>query len=263
MTEDSGATPLAGGGRTAVRRRRGVVIRQTGPWARAVHALLRHLGEVGFTGAPRVVGDGFDEQGREVLTYIEGEVINPAPWSDDAIHELGRLIRRLHDATASFRPAADALWRPWFGRDVGTPGIIGHCDAAPWNIVSQDGKPVALIDWEVAGPVDGLTEVAMAAWSNAQLYDDVVAEMNGLPSAGRRMRQVRILADSYGLPAEERHRLAYRIIEFAAQSAANEVMEQQITPETEHAPRVWGIAWQACSVAWLIRNRAALEAALT
>jgi thiamine kinase-like enzyme len=145
---------------------------------------------------------------------------------------------------------------------VGMPDIIGHCDAAPWNIVSRSGIPVALIDWEVAGPVARLTEIAMAAWNNAQLYDDVVAGMNGLPDAARRIQQVRIFTDGYGLPAWDRQQLAYRIIAFAAQSAANEVIEQGITPPTEHARRVWGIAWQARSVAWLIRNRDALETAL-
>jgi thiamine kinase-like enzyme len=121
---------------------------------------------------------------------------------------------------------------PGFGRQVGAPDIIGHCDAAPWNVVSRVGRPIALIDWEAAGPVDRLTEVAMVIWNNAQLYDDDVAEMNGLPGAGRRMRQVRILADAYRLPADDRHRLADRTIAFAAQSAANEVIEQQITPQT-------------------------------
>jgi aminoglycoside phosphotransferase (APT) family kinase protein len=175
---------------------------------------------------------------------------------------LGALLRRLHDATASYRPPKSAIWRPWFGREVGTPDIIGHCDVAPWNIISRRGEPVALIDWEVAGPVDRLTELAMAAWNNAQLYDDDVAAMNGLADAAARMRQVRLLVDAYGLSAADRHRLAYRVIELAAQSAANEVAEQQITPRTECAPRVWGIAWQTRSVAWLIRNRPALEAAL-
>ncbi|MDK1373528.1 MULTISPECIES: phosphotransferase [unclassified Sinorhizobium] len=262
MTKETDATPLTGGERTAVSRRGEVVIRETGPWACSVHSLLRHLEDAGFAGAPRVVGDGFDEKGREVLTYVEGDVISPAPWSDEAIHALGELVRRLHDATASFRPPADALWRPWFGRMVGTPDIIGHCDAAPWNVVSRDRKPVALIDWEAAGPVDRLTEIAMAAWNNAQLYDDDVAEMNALPDAGHRMQQVRLFADGYGLPADARHRLGYRIIELAAESAANEVVEQQITLGTEIAPRVWGIAWQTRSVAWLIRNRDALEKAL-
>jgi hypothetical protein len=262
---DEGDAPeasLNGGGRTAVARRGGVVASETGPWAPAVHALLRHLENVGFDGAPRVVGAGFDVRGREVLTYIEGEVIAPAPWTDQAIGELATLLRRLHDATAPFCPPDCAVWRPWFGRGVGTPDIIGHCDAAPWNVISRCGTPVALIDWEVAGQVDRLTEVAMAAWNNTQLYGDDVAAMNRLPDAAHRMRQVRIFADAYGLPAAERHRLAYRIIEFAAQSAANEVVELRITPGTERVPRVWGIAWQTRSVAWLLRNRPALEAAL-
>jgi aminoglycoside phosphotransferase (APT) family kinase protein len=262
MTFEFEETPLAGGDRVAVFRRGYVVAREAGPWAPTVHALLRHLEDLGFEGAPRVVGSGFDEKGREILTYVEGEVVHPAPWSDHAIIALGRMLRQLHDATASFRVPDGAMWRPWFGREVGQPDIIGHCDAAPWNIVARNGEPVALIDWEFAGPVDRLTEIAMASWNNAQLYDDDVAAMNGLADAATRMRQVRLLADAYGLPTSERQRLAYRIIEFAAQSAANEVVEQEITPKTEHVPRVWGIAWQTRSVAWIIRNRLVLERAL-
>ncbi len=244
-------------------RRGDIVVRETGPWAPAVHALLRHLQRVGFDGAPRVIGTGFDAVGRETLSYIEGETVNPAPWSDDAMVALGRLIRGLHDATTSFRAPADAIWRPWFGRALDGSGcIIGHCDAAPWNIIARHGKPVALIDWEVAGPVDRLTEIAMASWVNAQLYDDDVAAMNGLPDAAGRMRQVRLFVDAYGLRTRERKQLPERIIAFAALSAANEVVEQKITPETTHAPRVWGIAWQTRSVAWIIRNRTLLERTL-
>jgi hypothetical protein len=79
MTEEADATPLAGGERTIVSRVGGVVVRETGPWGRSVHALLRHLHDGGFAGAPCVVGDGFDQQGREVLTYVEGEVIARPP----------------------------------------------------------------------------------------------------------------------------------------------------------------------------------------
>ena len=262
MSELVDETPLAGGERTTVFRRANCVIREAGPWSASVLALLRHLEEVGFEGAPRLVGSGFDERGREVLTYVEGEIINPAPWSDEGMHELGGLLRRLHEATASFRPTAAMTWRPWFGRDIGTPDIIGHCDAAPWNVVSRQCRPVALIDWEAAGPVDRLTELAMVAWNNAQLYDDDVAKMNGLTKAGKRLHQVRILCDGYELAAAERERLGYRILEFAAASTANEVIEQGITPETEHLPRAWGIAWQARSVAWLFRHRWQLEATL-
>ena len=136
MTE----TPLEGGGRTKVSRNGDVVLREGGAWASTVHALLRHLEAVGFTGAPRVVGSGFDEQGRETLSFVEGEVTHLQPWSEDALPHLGRLLRDLHRATETFVVPADAVWRPWHGRPSGGLELgIGHCDAGPWNIVGEGG----------------------------------------------------------------------------------------------------------------------------
>jgi hypothetical protein len=68
---------LEGGGRNVVHRRGDVVIRAAGPWTPAVHALLRHLEDVGFTGAPRLVGSGLAPDGRETLTFIEGKFTQP------------------------------------------------------------------------------------------------------------------------------------------------------------------------------------------
>jgi hypothetical protein len=52
--------PLAGGNVSAGVVRVGDTVRRpTGPWSPAVHALLVHLHEVGFDGAPRSMG--FDE----------------------------------------------------------------------------------------------------------------------------------------------------------------------------------------------------------
>ena len=97
--------------RSAVYRRGDLVIRETGPWGETIHALLRHLEEVGFEGAPRVAGSGFESDGRETLTYVESEVIDPSPWTVEGTAAVGTLVRRLHDATASFRPPDSALWR--------------------------------------------------------------------------------------------------------------------------------------------------------
>lgn len=63
--------PLRGGNVSTVVRVGNTVRRNTGPWTPSVHALLRHLERVGFTGAPRVLG--VDEHNREVLSYVEGE----------------------------------------------------------------------------------------------------------------------------------------------------------------------------------------------
>jgi hypothetical protein len=55
---------LAGGGRTEVYRRGDIVIRKSGPWTPAVHALLRHLERVGFVAAPRLVDPAGRRLGR-------------------------------------------------------------------------------------------------------------------------------------------------------------------------------------------------------
>src|SRR3954452_17075317 len=95
--------PLGGGRRSAgVVRIGDAVHRPVRPWTPAVHAVLRHLELVGFPGAPRVVG--FDEQGREVLTFLDGETVGERrPWprwvdADATLGDVGAWLRRLHDA---------------------------------------------------------------------------------------------------------------------------------------------------------------------
>ena len=240
--------PLTGGGRTPVFRKGDVVHRETGPWATTVHALLRHLAQVGYEGAPRVFGSGFDDRGRETLTYVEGEVDLPGPWAEKAMHQLGRLLGELHRAAETFAIPDDATWRAWHGRRLGGPDyVIGHCDMGPWNIVSQDELPVALIDWEVAGPVDPIFELAQTCWLNAQLHDDDVAERQGLPSADVRARQVRGILDGYGLSRSRRVGFVNKMIEFAVHDAADVAIEKDVTPEMRDPTPLWEITWKVRS----------------
>lgn len=112
-----------------------------------------------------------------MLTYLPGASPHPGPWGDDAVFAIGRLLRAAHDATSGFVPPRDAVWQPWFGRNLsGQRPVIGHCDAGAWNIVALDGTPYAFIDWEYAGPVDDVWELAHVAWQNSQLFDDDIAE---------------------------------------------------------------------------------------
>jgi hypothetical protein len=258
-------TALAGGGRSVVHRQGNVVIRNSGPWTPAVHALLRHLQDVEFPAAPRLVGSGLSQDGREVLTFIDGEFTQPGPWNLEGAARLGSLLRDLHQATRSFRPPPNAVWFPWHGRDLGSPvKVIGHCDVAPWNIVAREGLPVALIDWETAGPVDPLVELAQMCWLNAKLHDDIVAQRERLPPLAERARQLAAMVDAYGLTIRQRRAFFDRIIEFAICDAAWEADDAAITPETiTHPVALWAMAWRARSAAWMIRHRRTLEAAIT
>jgi hypothetical protein len=251
------------------RLRQDVVLRTSGPWSRSVMALLRHLADAGFAGAPRPVGDGFEPDGREAVTYIPGATTHPGPWGDDAISAIGGLLRGLHDAAASFRAPPGASWQPTVARCLpGRHPAIGHGDLGPWNVVAQDGIPVAFIDWEFAGPVDALWELAEAAWLNAQLHDDDIAERVGLPSADHRARQVRLLVDAYGLPAPERRGFVDKMIEFAVHSARAEAVRYGVTPDTATAidpsgyPVLWAVTWRVRSASWMLRHRQVLDRAL-
>jgi hypothetical protein len=248
--------------------RDGVVLRQAGPWSSTVLALLRHLETEGFTGAPRVVGTGFAHDGRETLSFVPGTTPHPQAWEDDAVVAIGLLLRAMHKAASTFQAPTDAAWKPWFARALpGSDPVIGHGDTGPWNIVRQDDR-FALIDWEYAGPVDAFWEVAEAAWLNAQLHDDDVADRFGLPNAADRARQVRLLLDAYGLASRQRVGFVDRMIEFAVHSARQEAVEFAVNPDTQHAisdtgfPVLWAITWRTRSASWMLHHRAILEHAL-
>lgn len=260
--------PLVGGVRWPVTREGHVVYRSAGPWTPAVQALLRHLERAGFNGCPRLVGAGISPDGREMLTFIEGATNHPRAWSADGVAAVGRLLRALHDATASFEPPPDAQWQGW-QLHLSRPGaddpdrVIGHCDTGPWNLVARDGIPVAWVDWELAGPVNRLDEVAATAFLNCHLHDDDVAERHGLPPAQERARRLGLFCDAYDLVPRLRHGLVTRMIEIAVRGAAADAVEAGIGPETTGPiPLAWGVAWQVRSAAWMIRHRDLLEAAV-
>jgi phosphotransferase family enzyme len=170
------------------------VCRTAGAWTPAVHALLRHLAMRGFDAAPRALG--FDDRGREVLTYVEGRTA-PASLegidSDEALVAVAQLVRRYHDAVAGFQPPPDSPWRFTVGAPR-TGDLICHNDLGPWNIVFVGTHPVALIDWDFAAPAPRVWDIAYALWRFVPLYGDPVF---GTPA--ERARRIRLFCDAYGL----------------------------------------------------------------
>jgi hypothetical protein len=79
MEEKQTEEILYGGNTSVVVRVGDTVRRHTGHWTPAVHDLLAHLSSVGFVDAPTVLG--IDDQSREVLPFVTGEVglLDPVP----------------------------------------------------------------------------------------------------------------------------------------------------------------------------------------
>ena len=135
--------------------------------------------------------------------------------------------------------------------------------------MARDGLPVAFIDWDNAGPVDAMWELAQVAWLNVQLHDDDVAERNHLPSPAGRAAQLRLLVDAYGLDSDRRGPLVDRIAEFAVHAARQEAVDARVTPKSGVAiagdgfPVLWAITWRTRSASWILRHRQLLSEALS
>jgi Ser/Thr protein kinase RdoA (MazF antagonist) len=176
--------PLSGGRVTAGVVRVGETVRRPrGENWRLVRALLTHLRECGFEGAPRYLGS--DEQGREIVSFLPGEVPPDLDASipDETLAAAARLVRGFHDATA------------------GTPisqgnEIVCHGDLSPCNFVFRDGRPVGMIDFDAATPGARLQDLGYALFLWLNLGTD------GPPPA-EQARRIHVFCRAYDIEADD------------------------------------------------------------
>lgn len=215
------------------------VRRPRGLGAPVVEALLSHLEHVGFPAAPRFLG--VDELGRQVLSFVDGDVHREPPWQldDEAnafqLGQLAGLLRRLHDATASFVPPADC--RPL--RPLPLHGTTWtHGDPGYPNVVYRGSSAVAFIDWEFAAPGDPICDPAalLALCTRGARPDVADSERRAAATA----IALDAIADGYGMSDAQRHSLPL---------AAAAVLEDTV----EH----WRATGAATAVLWRTSWRAA------
>jgi hypothetical protein len=174
------------------------------PTSPATHALLRHLEEVGFTGAPRFLG--VDDEGREVLSYVRGTAITPPypAWAltADALRSVAHLLRGYHAAVSGFDPSPHG-WPPSPPPPF-AGGLVSHNDVNLDNVVFHDQRAVALIDFDLASPGCRVWDVACAARLWAPLRPDRHIED---ARRGEALARLRLFVDSYGLDDADRGQL--------------------------------------------------------
>ena len=179
------------------------VLRPSNQHTASIHRFLTSLHDAEFDGASVPVG--VDADGRERLSFIEGNVPVPAYplWaqSDSALASIAVLLRRFHDASAAVG-AVDALWSTEMSDPAGGP-IICHNDVCLENVVFRDGVAVALLDFDFAGPGRPEYDLAQFVRMCVPVDDDASAMRFGWEPADRPAR-VRLVADAYGLDAAGR-----------------------------------------------------------
>lgn len=168
------------------------------PYSAAIHALLTHLEDVGFRGAPRSFG--WDAQGRHLVEWVEGIRADHPDAPDDALdpQRIGAFMRDMHDALATFTPPAGAEW--FEGLPAPAAELIIHQDIAPSNIVVTPDDRLVAIDWDAAAPGTRLWDLAHAAHAFAPL------SKNGMEPEACAARLAEFVR-GYGLDTEEREQL--------------------------------------------------------
>jgi Ser/Thr protein kinase RdoA (MazF antagonist) len=172
--------PLVGGRVTAGVVRIGDTVRRPIQGDRSdVHALLKHLEARGFNGTPRFLG--FDEHGREILSYLPGAVpVDLAHYGDAQLAAAAALLRRFHDATADFELILRAHAE-----------VVCHNDWGGHNAVFRDGMPYGIIDFDTIAPGLRLWDLGYSAFSWLDLG-------NTDYSGEEQVRRLSVFAGGYG-----------------------------------------------------------------
>ena len=268
-SDDDRMEVLASSGVTHVVRVGATVRRPARPFTSTIQAYLEHLRSQGFYAAPEPLG--YDGEGREVLSYVAGEVpVEPLPshaTTTEVLVALAALIRRLHDAAEGWAPPANAIW----GKIPGTPTpgvvplfdhseLVSHQDYCPGNIVFNDGLPTALIDFDLARPTTRVADLVNALYWWAPLLHPI-DRAPALVEADVGQR-ARAFADAYGMTATQRA----QIVPVALRRAHNTSLTMKAAAKTDPVFRRWwdeGVKDRLPRAeAWLATEAPGIDAAL-
>jgi thiamine kinase-like enzyme len=230
-----------------------MVIRPLEKWSENIHLLMNHFYNNGLP-VPKIIKI---DQEYEYTEYINGEMIHPKKWTDEGLFEIGKMVKKLHEIAKNFVQKKNMEWKPWYLRELGKPEICSHGDIAPWNIITKNNKPIGIVDWEYAGPIDTIIELARVCWLFPQLHDDDIGKLYDLPPPEKRGEQIKIILDAYELNKNDRKGFIEKIMETIICETAHEAIDENITFDS--VGKLWGMAWRNRSLYWILRNKKTLE----
>ncbi|WP_433674702.1 phosphotransferase [Microbacterium gorillae] len=242
--------PLTGGNATAGVVRVGDTVRK--PVVASSSATTHFMEAMLGAGIDVPRPQGVDAAGRLILEFVPGTLADDDAPELGQLEEVGRLIRRIHDASLLYVPEPDAVWDAIIP-PPGSPELICHNDLTPWNLVM--GERMVFIDWDGAGPSTRAWDLAYSAQAFAGLH----AEADEAACAQR----LRAIVDGYG-PDEVLRRALPALLAIRAQA-----MHDMLADAHRDGRMPWarmykeehGAFW-AAAAAWIRQREHVWQAAL-
>lgn len=210
------------------------VHRPTDFWSPAVHELLIYLESVNFSYSPRYLGQ--DEQGREILSHIDGESgVNG--WkkitTDEGLRKYAKLLRAYHDAAAGFWPSKDLEWSTG-AKEFKPDEIICHGDFGPWNIVWQYDEPMGIIDWDMARPARPEHDILYALEYSAPFRgDEATIKWHHFDEVPDRTHRIEVFLEAYGTPAIDNVTVKVAVMQRSVKDQAAYLAQRGIQPQVD------------------------------
>lgn len=194
---------LQGGREGQIFRSENKVYRPRGQWSETVQRLLSYLESKGFDGAPKPYG--FDDNGNEIVSYVDGEIFNYPLIGNiattEALTSAAKLLRRYHDVSSSFLAQQSHRSLEWMLPSREPKEVICHGDYAPYNVALIESEVVGIIDFDTAHPAPRVWDLAYAIYCWAPFKTDPYDAMGDIESQTARAKQ---FCDAYGLHEADR-----------------------------------------------------------
>lgn len=236
MNESLESQLVVGKTATEVVRIDNTVRRSVGSNSEFSHAVLKLLEAKGYGHAPRFLG--IDEKGREILTFMAGEVHHgEMNWTDAQLIKVVQMLKDFHDATA--------------GSEL-TEGseVVCHNDVAPWNTILENEVPIAFIDFDDVSPGNRADDLAYMIWTFLELGSEV--------SGSVQAKRIQTISEGYGF--SDRRKLIDAVLEQQERILAKREQLAKDAPDQEARE------FSACrldiirsEIGWVKANRNILE----
>ena len=168
--------------------------------------------ENGFSNIPKPYG--INEEGKEVVSFVEGEVFNDSLpdmiMSDEVLIDVAKLLRRYHDIGEKYvqRLTGEEVWML---PKKEPQEVMCHGDFAPYNMTFVEGEVHGIIDFDTLHPGSRLWDIAYAVYRWIPFVSPTNPDYR--ENLEEQIRRLKLFADTYGLCADARKDLPKMMVE--------------------------------------------------